>query len=405
MTLTRRKMRRIGLVVNPIAGMGGAVGLKGTDGDLAVRARVLGAIPLANRRALRALDAIGPTAQAVDWLTCDGPMGADSLEAAGCRFRTVYRSAGATTSAADTQAAASAMLEHGAELILFAGGDGTAADLLAAVGRRVPILGIPAGVKMHSAVFAISPRAAGDVVRTCLAARDPAGLAADAEIMDRPAGEEEGASPELLGYARTPTVPLLVSRGKAAGTGGSVAGACRFALERIRDQELVLIGPGTTMRLIKQALGFEGTLLGVDAFQQGKPLGVDLKESDILTLLEQSTALLVVSIVGGQGFLFGRGNQQLSADVLRRIHRDHLLIVSSMEKVVALPERRLYVDTGDDAVDELLSGYLPVIVGYRRTLQVAVGPEAVIDGSLRERAAGEAWKRVSPDGRPAQSRD
>ena len=159
------------------------------------------------------------------------------------------------------------------------------------------------------------------------------------------------------------------------------------------------------MRLIKQALGFEGTLLGVDAFQQGKPLGVDLKESDILTLLEQSTALLVVSIVGGQGFLFGRGNQQLSADVLRRIHRDHLLIVSSMEKVVALPERRLYVDTGDDAVDELLSGYLPVIVGYRRTLQVAVGPEAVIDGSLRERAAGEAWKRVSPDGRPAQSRD
>jgi len=198
--------------------------------------------------------------------------------------------------------------------------------------------------------------------------------------MDRPADE---ASPELEGYARTPVVPRLVAHGKAAARIGSVDGACRHALSRIRSSGgPVLIGPGMTMRRIKQALGFDGTLLGVDAVVGGRPSGLDLSAAEILELLDafgadttgaRTRPLLVVGVIGGQGFLFGRGNQQLSADVLKRIDRERILVVSSIEKLVALPERRLYVDTGDDAVDASFAGYLPVVVGERQTVQVAVG--------------------------------
>lgn len=380
MTKTRIEPRvgpRIGLIVNPVAGMGGAAGLKGTDGDRASRAWQLGATPLAAERAEKALAAIADGTRSctgnIEWLSCTGKMGADSLNAAAYTFETVYEASGSDTSAFDTRTAAKRMLDRGVDLILFAGGDGTAADLLAVVGDRVPILGIPAGVKMHSAVFAVTPRAAGQVVHAFAAAADRTALIRRVEIMDRPADTGEAASPQLLGYVESPILPSLVVHSKAAGVAGSVEGACRYAIERIRDAGLALIGPGMTMLGLKRELGFEGTLLGVDAVQSGRPIAMDLNAPQILELLDGSPALIVVSIVGGQGFLFGRGNQQLSADVLRRVGRDNIVVVSSMEKLLGLPERRLLVDTGDDATDEWLAGYMPVVVGYRRILQLAVG--------------------------------
>ena len=382
--------RRIGLIVNPIAGMGGAVGLKGTDGTRATRARALGAIATANERAVKALMTVADLGDRAEWLTAAGSMGEDALVAAGLVPSIVYRPGAPDTSADDTRTTALAMKTAGVDLILFAGGDGTATDIASVVDRHIPVLGIPAGVKMHSAVFAVSPRAAGEVVRAVIEARDLAALLDDAEIMDRPADE---ASPELLGYVKTPVVPMLVAQGKAAAQVGSVEGACRRALRRIRETTgPVLIGPGTTMRRIKQALGIDATLLGVDAWQNGKSVGTDLAAADILDLLPDREAagegdaqpLLVVGVVGGQGFLFGRGNQQLSAAVLRRVGRDRILIVSSMEKLAGLPERRLNVDTGEDEVDAALSGYLPVVIGERQTLQVPVGeprlPAAVSHG-------------------------
>ncbi len=387
MTKTRIEPRvgpRIGLIVNPIAGMGGAAGLKGTDGDRASRARQLGAMPLAAERAEKALAAIadgadgtGSAAENIEWLSCGGNMGADSLEAVGYAFETVYEASVQDTSAFDTRKAAKRMLDHGIDLLLFAGGDGTAADLLAVVGDRVPVLGIPAGVKMHSAVFAVTPRAAGQVVHAYAAAADRAALTGRVEIMDRPADSGEASSPRLLGYVQSPALPSLVVHAKAAGAAGSVEGACRYAIERIHDAGLVLIGPGMTMLGLKRELGFDGTLLGVDAVKSGKPVAKDLNASQILELLDSqsddSPTLIVVTIVGGQGFLFGRGNQQLSAEVLRRVGRDNIIIVASMEKLLGLPERRLLIDTGDDATDEWLAGYMPVVVGFRRILQLPVG--------------------------------
>ena len=370
--------RRIGLVVNPIAGMGGAVGLKGTDGDNAARARELGADPVAAPRTRKTLEARAGTAQDIDWLTSAGNMGADCLAAAELPFDVVHDAAHADTGSADTRAAVQALLDHKVELVVFAGGDGTATEVLAIVDQRVPMLGIPAGVKMHSAVFAISPRAAADVIAAFVAAGDADALLDDAEVMDRPAGQPN-ASPVLLGYARTPIVPSLVQHGKAAGATGSIESACDDAFERIRDEGLVLIGPGSTMLEIKRQLGFDGTLLGVDAVRNGEPVGIDLNAADILAIPDLSDAWLLMGVIGGQGFLFGRGNQQLSADVLRRIDRDRIVIVSSTEKLFALPERQLYVDTGDDAVDNSLAGYLPVTVGYRRRMQVRVGPPPHIE--------------------------
>lgn len=366
--------RRVGLIVNPIAGMGGTVGLKGTDDDRARHARELGAEPIAAARAVVALGSLAACRDSIELLTCAGSMGADAAAAAGFASREIYRAPAEATSAADTREAASILLREGVDLILFAGGDGTARDMLAAVNGRVPVLGIPAGVKMHSAVFGVTPRAAGDAARVFLAADDGAALLDEAEVMDRPPGDRDAASPELCGYLRTPSLPRLVSHAKAAGAAGSVEGACRHAVERIRDSALALIGPGTTMRRVKQAFGFDGTLLGIDAVEDGRPAGLDLNEAGILELLGDRRALVVVSIVGGQGFLFGRGNQPLSPRVLRRAGLDNILVVASMEKVIALPGRRLLVDTGDDELDAMLCGYRPVIVGYRRSVQVPVGP-------------------------------
>ena len=374
--------RRIGLIVNPIAGMGGAVGLKGTDGDRAARARALGAEPLAGERVAAVLEMLVDVADRVDWLTAGGAMGGEPLAAAGIESRTVYSSSDADTNADDTLGAARALLDHDADLIVFVGGDGTATDIMTVVEQAVPILGIPAGVKMHSAVFAVTPRAAGEILRTLIETRDWSAMLEDAEIVDRP---DDDASPELLGYVRTPVVPMLVAPAKAAGQRGSIQGACRRALDRIRESSgVVLIGPGMTMRNIKETLGMDAALLGVDAWHSGRQVGHDLSASAILALLDAQAGddasgepLLVVGVVGGQGFLFGRGNQQLSAEVLRRIGRDRLVVVSSMEKLVALPERRLYVDTGDDSLDQAMAGFIPVVTGERQVLQLAIGTQAV----------------------------
>lgn len=369
--------RRIGLIVNPIAGMGGAVGLKGTDGERASRARELGALATAGQRCTRALTAIADVIEDAEWLTAAGSMGEDALVDAGVAPSIVYRPDKIETSADDTRTTALAMKTAGVDLILFAGGDGTATDIASAVDRHIPLLGIPAGVKMHSAVFAVSPRAAGEVVRATIEARDLTTLLEEVEIMDRPGDE---ASPELLGYVKTPVVPMLVAQGKAAAQIGSVEGACRRALRKIRETAgPVFLGPGTTMRRLKNELGIHATLLGVDAWRNGSSIGTDLAAKDILELLPDRVSkgdqqpLLVVGVVGGQGFLFGRGNQQLSAEVLRRFDRGRILVVSSLEKLTALPERRLAIDTGDDELDAALSGYLPVIIGERQTVQIPVG--------------------------------
>lgn len=372
--------KRLGFVINPIAGMGGAVGLKGTDGELLGKARALGARPHAPERALSTLSALAmDNTSPVQLVTSADSMGAAVATAAGFDPVVVHRPAGRHTAATDTQQAAVALLRNDIDLLLFAGGDGTARDLMEAVGQQVPLLGIPCGVKMHSAVFATTPRAAAEVVRLFFRNADPDRLLYEAEIMDREIGREgvRARSPALFGFVRTPRLALLVTPAKCgAGPDGLVAGACSAVARAAADSRVTLIGPGTTMQRIKRELGFAGTLLGVDAVSNGRLLGLDLNERQILRLIKGRDVRIVVSIVGGQGFLFGRGNQQLSARVIRRVGIANIVVVASAGKLAALPAPGLRIDTGDEVLDDEFPAYLPVLTGARRRTLVAVQASA-----------------------------
>ena len=367
---------RLGLIVNPIAGMGGSVGLKGTDGELAAAARELGASPVASARAQKALSQLSGLSDSIAIFTCAGEMGADAAALAGLESRVLTTAAGRETIAADTRAGALAIAESDPDLLLFVGGDGTARDVLEVIDRRVPVLGVPSGVKMHSAVFAASARAAGEMAARFLRARDRQSLIGDAEILDRDVNGTGEASPRLYGIMRTLRSGILVPGAKASSPVSEQAAldaAIARVVARMDDSCVSLLGPGTTMQLAKRQIGFEGTLLGVDAVRHGSRLATDIGEREILQLLgRHGCGRIVVSVVGGQGFLFGRGNQQLSARVIRRVGKGNIVIVSSLEKLTALPSGCLLVDTGDEALDEELSGHLPVIVSRSRTAMMPV---------------------------------
>ena len=367
----RLRPRRLGLIVNPIAGLGGTVALKGTDGavDQALR---LGAHPKAASRAAHALRALcAQTQENVELFTAASSMGEDTARASGFNPIVVGIPANTATTAADTQQAAQAMAAAGVDLLLFAGGDGTARDIFQVVRERLPILGIPAGVKMHSAVFATSPMHAGEVARRYLDDEHAVSVGS-AEVMDREVSSAGRTSPRLYGFARTPHLPLFTQYAKSSVRVDDEAvlqAACRRAAQLAHDDAITIIGPGTTARSVKQALGFAGTLDGVDLVRHGHVFALDVTESQILDVLGEhhasTRARIIVSIVGGQGYLFGRGNQQISARVIERAGRDNIVVVSARSKLLALPEHCLFVDTGDPAIDEMLSGYIHIWTGSR----------------------------------------
>lgn len=344
--------------------MGGAVGLKGSDG-LVAHARELGAQEVAAQRAVRALEALREIAKGIEILTAGNSMGETALQTSRLDHEVVFRPTNQETSAEDTQRAAATMVERGIDLLLFAGGDGTARDVLQAVGDRIPVLGIPAGVKMHSAVFAITARHAGDVARRFLSG-DSSIVVESAEVMDRENVGSGPASPRLYGFVRTPRAPLLVQHAKMAMRSSDEAdleAACAHITNLARDDTLSIIGPGTTTRMIKRRLGFEGTLDGVDLVAEGRLLASDCGEQQILEAMNGRRARIIVGVIGGQGYLFGRGNQQISADVIRRVGRENIVVLASRSKLLSLSDGCLFVDTGDSELDQMLAGYIPVHTG------------------------------------------
>ncbi len=355
----------IGFLINPIAGMGGSVGLKGTDGEeILRRAIAMGAKPAAKERARLALESLSGKFHA---LTCGGEMGEKLLEEIRFEGYEVVYEPDMKSSALDTKRASAIFLERGARLVLFAGGDGTARDVCSAVEGRVPMLGIPAGVKLHSAVFAVNPKAAGDIVAEFIAGR--AGTR-EAEVLD--CDEESYRRGELnvklFGYARVPYQQGLVQAGKSLYQGAAEEEAkediASFALEFMRDGSLYILGPGSTVKSISSLLEIEQSLLGVDVIKDGKLLCKDASEDQILEMLQShGNAKILVSPIGAQGFILGRGNQQMSPRVLRKVGRENIIVIATPQKL--LETLVLRVDTGDQRLDEELSGEIQVIVGYR----------------------------------------
>ncbi len=365
--------RRIGFIINPIAGMGGAVGLNGTDGAALGEARRRGAVAIAARRAELALDVLAERRGDLEILAASGEMGERTAGTCGFLPIIVHSVRQGPTGPDDTRVAAMAMAAEGVELILFAGGDGTARDILEAVGAATPMLGIPAGVKMHSAVFATNPRNAGRLTSEFLFSATGKAQLGEAEIMDREDGP--GGSPRLFGYARTPHLPMLRQAAKASPSTAEDAeldAACGEIAALASDDRVTIIGPGTTTRRIKRMLGVEGALLGVDVFRSGKLIIAETGEPELLALVSATPARIVVGIVGGQGYLFGRGNQQISGRVIKLVGKENILVLASLSKLVALGSGRLYVDTGDDEVDAMLSGHMSVRTGPGRRVMFKV---------------------------------
>jgi predicted polyphosphate/ATP-dependent NAD kinase len=367
----------LGLVVNPIAGMGGRFALKGSDDpELLAAARERGASPVAPQRAVEALRSLAPVWERLELLTYPGEMGETEARAAGLE-PVVVGSIDAVTTRDDTRAAACAMAERGVDLLLFAGGDGTAVDVLEAIGERLPVLGVPAGVKMHSAVFAVNPKSAGE-----LALRFVDGAVRDlreAEVMDVDEAllRSGSVSARLHGYLKVPVEPRLVQGAKTRTLAGELAaqeGIANHLVEHVLDGRTWFVGPGTTTRAVLQALGLEKTLLGVDVIRDGRMLVADADEQTLLEVAAAGEAGIVVTPVGGQGFLFGRGNQQLSAPFLERVGRDRIVVIATEVKIAALGGAPLRVDTGDSALDESLSGYVRVIVAHNREIVYRIAP-------------------------------
>jgi predicted polyphosphate/ATP-dependent NAD kinase len=372
--------RRLGLIVNPLAGIGGRVGLKGSDGaEIQKRALELGAVPRALERTVQALDKL-TAVEGLEIITYPGEMGEDAARACGFRPTVIGAIAPGATTAQDTRAAAAAMHRLPVDLLLFAGGDGTARDIHegiagSASGQHLPVLGIPAGVKIHSAVYATSPASAGSLAAQYLQGRVQQLREAEVLDIDEEAFRQGAVSARLYGYLRVPYRSNLVQSQKVPSDPeeASLAAIAADIAENLEAECLYIIGPGTTTRAVAAELGLEKTLLGVDVAHSREEgslglVAADVNETQLLALLDEHQgrpARIVVTPIGGQGYIFGRGNQQISPDVIRQVGRQQIIVVSTRDKLYALGTQPLRVDSGDPTVDEMLSGYLTVVTGYR----------------------------------------
>lgn len=360
----------LGLIVNPIAGMGGAVGLHGTDGgDTLAEARRRGARPLTALRSKRALAQVD--AANVRFVSAEGCMGGDVLTDLGIKFEHLADNVGDVTSGDDTQRVAHALRDAGCDLILFAGGDGTAHDVVRGVGPRFPILGIPSGVKMRSGVFAASPEAAGLIADEFLASKHRS--VASADLLDVAANPR---SEQFLGVATVPRVrDRRVSGAKVSTSSGSRAefeALCAAVAHDLEEGILYLFGPGSTTAQVLTHLGIDAAPLGVNAVANGRLLGADLSEDEILSMMARfDRTKVVLSVVGGQGFLLGRGNQQLGARVLSQLESEDVLIISGATKLLALDPSVLWVDV-DGGVPSHCLTYHRVRVAPRRSVVMRV---------------------------------
>lgn len=367
-------MKTVGFIVNPIAGMGGAVGLKGTDGkEILERAISLGAKPVAPLRAGEFLGELAAVKGKIRLITGAGKLGEEKVCECGFDF-TVLGEGKEETTAEDTKETVRGIKDAGVDLLVFCGGDGTARDVLDAVGTEVPVLGVPTGVKMHSAVFAVGPQAAARIAMEFLWEELPL---KQVEVMDVDEEAFRGGrvSARLYGYVLAPFEPRLIQGAKVASvmTEGELrnqAALAVYVIEGMQPDVVYVIGPGTTTRSVVDLLDGEKTLLGVDLLCNKKLIAKDVNEKQILEAIKGKPAKIIVTPIGGQGFIFGRGNQQISPAVIRQVGLDNVIVIATKHKMWGL--KTLRVDTGDSSLDRELRGQIKVIIDYREAVLAPV---------------------------------
>lgn len=392
------KKFKLGFVINPVAGVGGSVALKGSDGESTPeKALSLGAQFKANQRANTALSVLEPYKDQIIIYTASGSMGEVCATELGFEVAVVYSSAEVThsaeitsekclsTSAQDTKNFVNALLnaqtEAQVDVLLFAGGDGTARDICATVNDKFPVLGIPAGCKIHSGVYAVTPKAAGRVVEMLVTNQLVTLMDADVMDIDESLFRQGVVKAKRYGEMQIPSELRYVQAVKSGGkeTDELVLQDIAAHIIETMDDELYIMGSGSTTAFIMDELGETNTLLGVDVLQDHAVIANDVTEPQLWSLIENHLSetqsadnsshteviKLVITLIGGQGHIFGRGNQQLSPRVIKAIGKDNIIIVATKTKLAGLNSRPLIIDTGDTELDQALSGYFPVITGYK----------------------------------------
>ncbi|WP_226702393.1 ATP-NAD kinase family protein [Microbulbifer elongatus] len=373
------KLKKLGLIINPWAGIGGPAGLKGSDGaETVAQALAAGIEPQSHKRAAIALQALQPFADALEIVTFAGDMGEDLARELGFTVQVVGAATSGRSTPEDSEAAAKAIRSAGADLIVFAGGDGTARNMVNALGDNFPVLGIPAGVKMHSACFAISPKAGGEVLRRLMAGELVDLHQHEVRDIDEKSFREGRVSTRYYGELLVPEEGHFLQAVKNAGREVEELAVADIAAEIIEEideqdpQTLYIFGPGSTTLAVLSELGEEGTLLGVDLWKDGSLLAADVNALEIEAAIQrhrednaEKPVKIILTAIGGQGHLIGRGNQQLSPTVLRAVGREHLMVVATKTKITELGGRPLLIDSGDSSLDEAWSGFIPVVTGYR----------------------------------------
>ena len=361
-------MKRIGLIVNPIAGMGGRVGLKGTDGaEILAKARELGATPQANQKTKLALSGLNNPAAV--FIAPPGAMGETSLKELGLPTEVLDMTIDQETSPADTTKALQLMLEQDLDLIVFSGGDGTARQVAEVLGdKSIPAIGIPAGVKIHSSVYALRPAAAGEMIARFIAADQVETMLAEVMDIDEELFRDDVVSAKLYGYLTIPSFEEF-QRSKASGAEtdrDTSYGIAETVIDRMDPDITYFVGPGSTTVPIMELLELPYTLLGFDVVKDGQLIEKDANEAKLLETKQNGPVKIILSVIGGQGYLLGRGNQQLSPEVLSGLDKTDFIIVASNDKIRLLEGRPLLVDSGSPEIDQLLRGYHRLVVGPDR---------------------------------------
>jgi predicted polyphosphate/ATP-dependent NAD kinase len=365
----------LGLIINPLAGLGGTVGLKGSDG-VAAAALALGAEPRAAARTRIALESLLPLAARLQFSTCAGAMGADLLAEMGFNYRMLGNLIGAASSATDTQSAVIALQEAGVALILFAGGDGTARDVCAVANSAQPVLGIPAGVKIHSGVYAISPRAAGELAKRLVEGGLVRLATAEVRDQDEQALRAGKVAARWYGELTVPVQGHYMQQVKQAGMESEDLVLLELAdwLQDSWEADVrYVFGPGSTLHGVASNLDLTTTLLGVDVIENGRLLASDVTEAQLFALVHDYPSRLLVTAIGGQGHIIGRGNQQISPRVLRAIGLAHIRVLATKRKLATLEGRPLLVDSGDPLLDSAFPDAIRVWAGYKEELLYPLG--------------------------------
>ena len=373
MKKNNNRIKKIGLIVNPIAGMGGSVGLKGTDGNIYKKAVEMGATPVTPQRVSDLLSQI-KRKEDIFFLVAPSIMGANYIKNQGFDYEIIGNISEHTTSE-DTKRIAKEMVKKSIELLIFCGGDGTARDIYDAIELKKPVVAIPAGVKMFSSVFSLNPRAAAQIIDKFL---DEVVETQEQEVLDinEELVRDDILESRLYGYLKVPKILNLIQSSKTGSQFGRTVEEnkqeiAQFIIETMSSDILYLLGPGTTVKTITDNLNLPKTLLGIDAIYNKENAGKDINEKDILKLLKKHINVqIVISPIGGQGFVFGRGNKQFTPKILQKIGKKNIKFIATEQKMKALDCLR--IDTGDIEIDNMLKGFTKVITGYKEELIIEI---------------------------------